>query len=1141
MVQRSFRGFLATLVLCVIVPAWAQDTGVLSGTVTDSSGAVVVDAQVTAVNVATNFETATVTNSEGLYRIPFLRPGTYRVRISASGFKSFVRQGLELRVGETIPINAVMELGAVAESVQVTAAAPLLETETSTTGTVINGEFFQRMPLYQRHSRAVLYLTPGVNAGGLAYAGSLGGFSINGGATGNIGYFEDGMYGVQPSGTNTTDTILSTIEEAKVITTALPAEYGHSAGGAIVVVKKSGTNQLHGGGGTLFREGPMQHRRFMQPARFEQTGNSLHFYQPDYYISGPVYIPKLYNGKNKTFFMFAGQYLMERQGEQISWSVPTKEELNGDFSYGGRAGVNAIYDPRTTSLTNGVWSRSPFPGNIVPKAQWDPVATKFLSEKIWELPNSPGTPTATGVTGNLLLPRQKSTDWANYSLRADQQFASRFKMFFNWSFNTRTAFTPNLDVVNLLYNSTQRTSVDAQTTTGIGATYTISPTIISETRINYYRFRNDTGWPGYGTDFGALLGIPNIGKGSMPNIFSGTANTSIIPYVANPSLNVEENINFKEDISKLSGKHAFKMGYDLMRLRRNNYTVDNSAGTFTLANTNGLNANGSTIPNTGGNDSHLSRLMVGAVSSYTVTQNLLSSLPRNWVHSLYFQDDWKFTPNLTLNLGVRYQVQSAENNKYGQVSSFNPTGADNIVPGGVGVITHPDTLYKKDWNNFQPRVGLAWTFHRNFVMRAGFGVATVDERLPVAPTEEFGSITGRIDTPSGDFRPRFQLSSGPIASLLQFPVVRSDGSIPFVGTNYSGRGATWVDPTRKSPYAMNWNFGIQHTFATNYLVELTYTGNSSVNGFENREINNVSYEWANNLRLTNPAQFSAFQGNTQIYRPFPNFGNITFRTNGARSNYHAGTVKIDKRFSHGLSFLSFYTYSKGIDSSSSNNLLSRDMDRAESSSNRTHMYTGSMNYELPFGKGRKWLNHGGFINAIFGGFDMVYLYRIQSGDALTFGFAGSPYQYMPGVVATRSGRPNSTGDRAQLRDNWQDIGGDRFVQANQNGLIQSMSYFSYPDAYGLGNVGRNTFDRQRFIDCQFSASKEWRIKERATATFRFDFQNPFKWYNLSAPNTTVNFTNPATFGKVSTSTSDEGTTANAGGQGLMNITLSFRF
>ena len=215
-----------------------------------------------------------------------------------------------------------------------------------------------------------------------------------------------------------------------------------------------------------FGERPMQHRRFMQPAKFEQTGNSLHFYQPDFNIGGPVIIPKLYNGRNKTFFMFAGQYLMERQGEPITWSVPTAAELNGDFSYGGRpicgtpvvsGCVNQLYDPRTTVVNNGVWSRTPFPGNIIPKSAWDPVATKFLGNKVWETPNLNGTPTATGQTGNLLLTRQKSTDWSNYSLRVDQQFTSRFKMFYNWSFNTRTAFTPNLDVVDLLYNSSQRT------------------------------------------------------------------------------------------------------------------------------------------------------------------------------------------------------------------------------------------------------------------------------------------------------------------------------------------------------------------------------------------------------------------------------------------------------------------------------------------------------------------------------------------------------------------------------------------------------------------------------------------------------------------------------------------------------------
>ncbi len=579
-------------------------------------------------------------------------------------------------------------------------------------------------------------------------------------------------------------------------------------------------------------------------------------------------------------------------------------------------------------------------------------------------------------------------------------------MFYNWSYNTRWAFTPDLNVVDLLYNSSQRISTDAQTTTGLGATYTISPTMISETRINYYRFRNDTTWPGYGADFGSLLGIPNIAVGSMPRIMNN--NNNAVPFVQNPSLNVEETINFKEDVSKLSGKHAFKAGYDLMRLRRNVPTFDNSAGEFSLSGTNGLTASGASTPGSGGNT--LSQLMVGAVSSYTVTRTLLSQLPRNYIHSLYFQDDYKVRPNVTLNLGVRWQVQSTLSNKYGQLSSFDPTAADNLVAGGKGLITHPKTIGKKDWNNFQPRVGLAWSLPKETVVRAGFGVSTVDERLPLAPSEEYGSIQGRIDTPNGDFRPRFQLSQGPVASLLVFPTVRSDGTIPFAGTNYSGRNATWVDPTRKSPYTMNWNLGIQHTFATNYLVELTYTGNSSVNGFENREMNSVSYDWANNLRLTNPTQFAAFQTNTQIFRPYPNYGSITFRTNGARSNYHAGTVKIDKRFSHGLSFLSFYTYSKLIDASSNNMLIPRQLDRAEANQSRTHQYTGSMNYEIPFGKGRKWLDRGGIVNAIFGNFDMVFLYRIQSGDALTFTYSGSPYQYMPGVVAVRANnRPNSNG------------------------------------------------------------------------------------------------------------------------------------
>lgn len=304
------------------------------------------------------------------------------------------------------------------------------------------------------------------------------------------------------------------------------------------------------------------------------------------------------------------------------------------------------------------------------------------------------------------------------------------------------------------------------------------------------------------------------------------------------------------------------------------------------------------------------------------------------------------------------------NSKYGQQSSFDPEASDNVVAGARGVITHPKQLHNRDWNNLQPRVGAAWQARSNVVVRAGFAHSTVDERLPAPPTEEYGSISARIDTPSGDCRPRFVLSAGPIPPLA-WPLIRPDGTIAFTGANYASRTASWVDRNRKSPYSMNWNIGLQYNSTTNYLIELTYTGNRSVKGFESMQINQRPYEWAWNLRETNPAEFARMEGDTQPCRPFPNFGTINFLTNGANSVYHAGTVKLKERYSYGLSLLTFYTYSKSIDSSTGNQLIPCKLDRACSSFDRTHQYTGSLNYEIPLGKGRKWLNRGGVWNAVF--------------------------------------------------------------------------------------------------------------------------------------------------------------------------------
>jgi hypothetical protein len=508
------------------------------------------------------------------------------------------------------------------------------------------------------------------------------------------------------------------------------------------------------------------------------------------------------------------------------------------------------------------------------------------------------------------------------------------------------------------------------------------------------------------------------------------------------------------------------------------------------------------------------------------------------MHSLYFQDDWKILPNLTANVGVRWMAESPPNNKYGQQSRFNPTAPDNTAIGLLGVVEHPaGSMYNKDWNNFQPRVGLAWHARKNIVIRTGFALSTVDLRLQNPPTNEYGSITATQNRPSGDYRPMFQISAGPNLPI-PWPTIRADGSIPFSGSNYSGRGATWVNPNRVNPYSMNWKFGVQYALSPNYLVELEYTGNRSVKGFESWEMNGQSYDWAWNLWRTNPTEFSKMEGNTQPYRPWTNFGGITFQGQGANAVYHSGIVKLEKRYSYGLTFLAYYTYSKGIDSSTSSIYIPRSLDRGRSSWDRTHQFTGSMNYEVPIGKGRKWMNRGGIWNLLFGGYDMVWTYLIYSGNPLTFGMGSSPNKYMPGIVAARSGRPDSTGQAAGLRDNWQDLGGDRWTQSNQNKMIESMSYFAYPAAYTMGNVGRNTMDAQRLISANFSASKEVKIKERFTFQFRYDYQNPFKWYTLGNPNTTVNFVNPGSFGTITPSGE---MSSSVGGIPIQHLTLALRF
>src|ERR1035438_1612599 len=369
---------LTLSVSLLVTPAFSQlDTATMSGRIIDSTGAVIAGAGITVVNTETNFENLSVTNAEGVFRVPSLRPGPYKVQIKAQGFKLYNREGLELKVGDNLSLDIAMEVGGLTETVNVTGEAPQLQTETSASGMVAEGTYLEGLPLYQRNVKATFYLMPNVDVAGFGYSGNLQGYHIDGLQDSKIGYFQDGTYAVgNNNGTiYTTDPIQSTVDEVKVLGATLPAEYGHSGGGAMTAVQKTGSNSVHGEASEYGRWSSLQQRKYFDLYKLGQlqpgqaaVATEL-FQDPNGTLTGPVYIPKLYNGKNKTFFVFAVERLDEKQAKQSAYTVPDANMLAGNFSFAGQGvTANPLYDPlSTTQLANGTYTRSPIPNNIIPQ------------------------------------------------------------------------------------------------------------------------------------------------------------------------------------------------------------------------------------------------------------------------------------------------------------------------------------------------------------------------------------------------------------------------------------------------------------------------------------------------------------------------------------------------------------------------------------------------------------------------------------------------------------------------------------------------------------------------------------------------------------------------------------------------------
>jgi len=1109
---QGVRGY--SLVVIAVLSAFsgaaaiAQTTGAatLVGTVTDATGAVVAAARVTVVNVETSFRSEAVTGLEGNYYVPYLNPGSYQITVEAAGFKRYVRDGVTIRTGEAPRVDITLELGSTNESITVSALAPLLATDTAVAGQILEGQAIADIPTVQKRIVRMLAYFPGAIVSSSQY-------HISGQRSRAIGYTLDGMNGKTPGtqalGTGESESIQGSqeaLEEMKVTTSGLPAEYGHSAGGVMNLVYKSGTNQLHGSFDARVINQTLIHRDYFTAAPFT---NPFWYRMIDGAVSGPLYLPTLYNGKNRTFFLFAygGHFQQGKAGTSVA-TVPTDAMYNGDFSFGGQG--LPIYDPFTTRQdATGKWIRDPFPGNIIPVSLIDPVVKNFLAHQPWNPPTDPGVMTRTGPTLNRTKTVESFSRRQRWDVKIDHQFSSRHKIFSRYSQahhrSSRGGYEVELNWSALGLNAQP---IPTDNINGVFSdTVLFGPSRFNDFRIGYNRRAYSLESLTYGQDWAKQLGIPNVSPATFP-IFN-------IGYGLSSSLGraheVGEDISVQDGFTQIMGRHTIKAGYELLRTRYNSAVESLPSGSYTFG--------GTEFPFTPNTGQTFASFLLGTVSSSVFTQDFATWLPRWWSDSLYVQDEWKPTHGLTMKVGLRWSYESPFQTKYGQQSQFDPTAFDPLT-GRLGAITHPKGLLaKRDLDNFQPRLGLAWNFRPKWVFRGSFGIMTQDLNVN-AINQNFGEYLGtaNVQAPPGDPRYVFRLSQGPPPITYQ---VQSDGSTPFVGTNYSARVAERFDPNMRMPYVMSWSAGFQYEFSRNWLLETIYQGTAGVGLLNNWDINAIPLNIS-----TDPAVLNQIFQAAQNYKPYPQFGSVKLYSNFGHSTYHAGTLRVERRFTAGLTLLGFYTYSKALDESDDDGTATgityynRRLEKGRAGYDVRHHFMSVLNYELPIGKGRRWMNRGGILNHALGGWDFTWTETLESGLPTTATFAGSPFRYLPGAS-----RPNALVPMEQAVVSDWSIGPNRFPTSAQNPYLR-IEDFAYPAPFTAGTLGRNTFESPGLNWIQFALGKSWYMRERVRLALRADFNNlPFKQPQFAQPNSVYNTNAALTFARF---TSVRGGTAGVG-------------
>jgi hypothetical protein len=1114
--------------------ARAQEArGTVLGRITDPTGAVVPSAEIRAVSAATGVAVVAKSNESGNYAVPYLVAGFYNITAESTGFKKFVRDGVQVRVGDRVELNIEMAIGDVAEQLEVKATTPLLATADASLGQVVDERRVLELPLFDGNAMSFTLMAPGavnttdMRLGKAAFNNKPSQFSTDGGGTYNNEFTIDGIPNTFSDSTQVRVAFSppqAAIGEFKVQTSQFDAGVGHTQGALVNISTKGGTNQLHGSVWEWIRNSIFDTKTLFQ----NRAGvNKPHYTDNRYGISagGPIYIPGLYNGKNKSFwqFTFEGNKFGDPAVGAITATVPRAPWKTGDLSDLLKLGASyQVYDPGTIAVApNGRFSRQPFPGNIVPQSRIDPISTKILA--MYALPNQAGG--ADGANNFFNAGRTVENYWTTIG-RVDHAFSEKDRLFVRfqrdfWLEDKNRTFgnVAALKDINGIYLNRINRGI------ALDEVHMISSSLVLQFRYGvtaqeFPERRVSQGFEltslGFSPSLAALFpkdktAIPNISVGSLTALSGsesgdGTATSMSHTAVAN--------------FTWMHGNHNVRFGPDfrVYRVFSDRHSGDD-APIFSFNSVWGAGPlDNSPAPPVGG---QLVALLLGIPNGNATHSG--SFAQQDKYLGLYIQDDYKISRKLTLNLGLRVEHDSPLTERFNRSATTfagnvaNPLAAQAIanyaqspipeiapsafkVNGGLlfaGVNGAPRELWNSVAVQWMPRIGLAYQMNEKTVIRAGYGIffgaigafnstdnlAGFSQSTPMQPTSDNGlTFTNKL--------------ANPLPTGLLNPLGSGGG----LATNV-GQAISYFAADRKPSYANRWSFGVQRQLPGNFMVEASYVGNRSTHLPVSRNINYIpaSYLSRAPFRDTatinylgqafpspfyglNPQFTSQTMARSSLLLPYPEFGNITYLDPVGYSWYHSLQSQAEKRFSRGFTFQMAYTWSRAMEATTFLNAQDPMPYESLSSIDRAHRVTGSGIFELPFGHGR----HFGSqmpkaLDFIVGGWQLSTAFQRQSGQPIDWGQ----------MIITGNGNLALPSDQRSA-DHWFNTA----IFDNKSADQLASNIRTFPLRFS--NV---RFDSQRRVD--FSLNKMFQFSEKFKMRFRADTFNSMNTPVLRGPNTTV--------------------------------------